>query len=204
MISSIIRSSYWGANWSDVITLFSVIIGGLFALWQWWRTCRVSRAEHLNAILERYRDKKMTDMFYRLINNSSYGGEDSEVFYRGGLRFETIKGKKSPDDDICESDIDSMLTLFSQICYEHECGTISTQEFAFFCFQIRRTLAHIQFKKYLLDFAKYCGRYDVAFPFLALSREGINVDRKHYERILDFVDKGAFRKAVDKVKEVLP
>ena len=204
MIASIVRSSYWGANWSEVVTLFSVIVGGLFALWQCWRSCRVSRTEHLNAILERYRDKKMTDMFYRLVNNSSYGGEDSEVFYQGGLRFKIINGKKSPDDDICESDIDSMLTLFSQICYEHEYGTISTQEFAFFCFQIRRTLAHIQFKKYLFDFAEYCGRYGVAFPFLALSREGINVDREHYERVLDLVDRGVFRKVVDKVKEVLP
>ena len=204
MESSMIQCLCGEANWVEIATFFTVLIGGAFAWWQWWKSCRVSRAEHLNAILERYRDKKMTDMFYRLVNNSSYGGKDSEVFYQGGLRFKAIKGEKGPEDDVCESDIDSMLTLFSQICYEHECGTISAQEFAFFCFQIRRTLAHVQFKKYLFDFAEYCGQYDVAYPFLALSREGLNVDRKHYELILGFVDRSVFRNIVDKIKEVLP
>ena len=45
------------------------IIGSVFALWQWRRSYRVSWAKHLNAIMERYRDKEMTDMFYRLVDN---------------------------------------------------------------------------------------------------------------------------------------
>lgn len=160
----------------------------------------MSRAEHLNAILERYSDKKMTDMFYHLVNNSSYGGGDSEVFYQSGLRFQTITGSKSPDDDICECDIDSMLTLFSQICYEHECGTISKEEFAFFSYQIRRTLAHVQFKQYLLDFAEYCGKYKIGCPYLALIREGVNVDCAWYERALGFLHHGYYHKFINKEK----
>ena len=191
-------------NPTEVATFCFTIIGGAFALWQWWRSCRVSRAEHLNAILERYRDKKMTDMFYRLVNNSSYGGGDSEVFYQGGLRFRTIKGKKSPDDDICECDIDSMLILFSQICSEHECGTISKREFAFFSYQVRRTLAHAQFRQYLLDFAEYCGKYKIGCPYLALILEGVNVDRAWYERALGSLHHGYYHKFINKLRRLLP
>ena len=201
MISAIVRSTYLGANWADVVTLFGALIGGLFALWQWRRACRVSRAEHLNAVLGRYDTQKMTNLFYRFVNDVAYGGDGSEEFYLGHLRFKKVREGTENELDM-ERDIDSMLSLFTQICHEHECAAISRGEFAFFCYQIRRTLAHGQIKQYLFDLAEYCGRHDVAFPFLALVREGINVDREHYGRVLDFVDRGMFTKVVNKMKEV--
>lgn len=195
------------ANWVEIATFFTVLVGGVFALWQWLRTCRVSRAEHLNDILERYGDKGMTDFFYRLVNDASYGGEDAEVFYLGGLRFKTVEvesnGCEKKRFAIRENGIDSMLLLFSQICYEHERGTISKAEFDFFCFQIRRTLAHKQFKQYLLDFATYCGKFAIGYPYSALAREGINVDSVHYAKVLAEArcERSAF---VNKLKELLP
>ena len=50
-------------NWVEIANFCTVLIGGAFALWQWWRSCRVSRAEHLNEILEKYDVKTMTDLF---------------------------------------------------------------------------------------------------------------------------------------------
>ena len=162
----------------------------------------VSRAEHLNVILERYGSKRMSDLFYRLVNNTAYGGKDSELFYRDRLCFQVIKGD-NPENDIREDDIDSMLLLFAQICHEHERGTISKAEFAFFSYQIRRTLAHKQFKQYLFDFAAYCGKYKIGYPYLSLAREGLNVDALHYDKVLSFVDKKRI-KFQNKLKEVLP
>lgn len=185
------------ANWVEIATFCTVLIGGAFALWQWWRSCRVSRAEHLNEILEKYDIKTMTDLFYRLVNNASYGGEDSEVFYLGGLRF------NNQSDGVGEKGIDSMLLLFSLICYERERGTISDAEFDFFSYQIRRTLAHRQFKQYLFDFAEYCGKYGIGYPYLALAREGVKVDGPHYDNVLALVDKKRIR-FLNKLKEVLP
>ena len=207
MNSSIVLCCHGGPNWVEIATFGMVLIGGVFALWQWLRTCCVSRAEHLNAILKRYGSKKMTDLFYRLVNNTTYGGDDSEIFYLGQLRFQTIKGEKTDEgklgDDIREDDIDAMLYLFSQICYEHERGTISKAEFDFFCFQIRRTLAHGQFKQYLLDFAKHCGRHKIGYPYLALAREGVNVDASHYAQVIDEAERGR-AKFMNKLKELLP
>ena len=202
MIRLIERYCGGQANWVEISTFCAVLIGGAFALWQWWRSCCVSRAEHLNAILERYGGKRMTDLFYRLVNNTTYGGEDSEVFYLGGLRFQDIKGDK-PEENIREDDIDSMLLLFSQICHEHERGTISDAEFAFFSYQIRRTLAHKQFKQYLFDFAEYCGKYKIGYPYLPLAREGVKVDEAHYDKVVALADKRRIR-FLNKLKEVLP
>lgn len=179
-----IQCSCGDTNWVEIATFCSVLIGGMFAWWQWWRSCRVSRADHLNTILVRYRDKKMTDVFYRLVSNPPRGGEESEVFYKGKFQFQIIKDENNPENDISENDIDTMLTLFSQICYEHECGTLSKHEFSFFDFHINRILVHKQFKEYLLDFAEYCGRNKIGCPYLALIREGVKVDRTHYERAL--------------------
>ena len=97
----------------------------------------------------------------------------------------------------------SMLLLFAQICHEHERGTISKTEFAFFSYQIRRTLAHKQFKQYLFDFAEYCGKYKIGYPYLSLAREGLNVDALHYDKVLSFVDKKRI-KFQNKLKDVLP
>ena len=202
MYCSLVQDFCKGSTPIDVVTLCLVIIGGVFAWWQWRMACRVSRAEHLNDILERYGDKGVTNLFYRLVNNVAYGGEGSGVFYRGGLRFQDDKGEKK-DDVIRENDIDSMLLLFSQICYEHERGTISKAEFDFFCFQIRRTLAHKQFKQYLLDLATYCGKFEIGYPYSALSREGINVDNVHYTKVLAEArcERSTF---VNKLNELLP
>lgn len=144
----------------------------------------------------------MTDLFYRLVNNTTYGGEDSEVFYLGGLRFQDIKGNMS-EDNIRENDIDSMLLLFAQICHEHEQGTISDSEFAFFCYQIHRTLAHKQFKQYLFDLSQHCGKFKIAFSYRALAKEGLNVDREFYQRVLAQLETHN-HKIMKAVKEMLP
>ena len=183
------------ANWVEIATFCCVVIGGLFAWWQWMRSCRVTRAEHLNTVLERYDKKAAPSLFYRLICNASYGGEDSEVFYLGGCKFKEV------EDGVSERDIDSMLNLFSQICHERQCGVLSKSEFCFFSFIIKCTLAHKQIKQYLLDFAQHCGRHQFGFPFVALAREGVRVDREHYEQVLAAIGVGKFKNAV---KEVLP
>ena len=199
---SVAQSSCGGANWVEIATLCTVLIGGAFAWWQWRQNCHVSHAEHLNDILERYGSKRMTDLFYRLVNNTTYGGEDSEVFYLGGLRFQDIKGNMS-EDNIRENDIDSVLLLFAQICHEHEQGTISDSEFAFFCYQIHRTLAHKQFKQYLFDLSQHCGKFKIAFPYRALAKEGLNVDREFYQRVLAQLETHN-HKIMKAVKEMLP
>ena len=119
------------------------------------------------------------------------------MFYLGGLRFNNqLVG-------VSEKEIDSMLLLFSLICHEHERGTISDAEFDFFSYQIRRTLAHRQFKQYLFDFAEYCGKYKVGYPYLALAREGVKVDGPHYDNVLALVDKKRIG-ILNKLKETLP
>ena len=194
MNSSVMQCCCGDASWVEIATFCTILIGGVFALWQWLRTCRVSRAEHLNAILERYESNGKTDLFYSLVNNVAYGGDYAEEFYCGRLRFKTAE---------IEKEIDSTLLLFSQICYERDRGTIKKEEYAFFDFQIRRTLAHKQFKQYLLDFANHCGKHKIGYPYLALAREGVKVDASHYAQVIGEAECGRI-KFINKLKELLP
>lgn len=184
-----------GPNWVEIATLICLAFGGLFAWWQWRKACRVSRAEHLNEILTRYDMASTTNMFYRLINDTSYGGKDGEVFYLGGLRFAQLK-------DVAEKDLDSMLLLFSQICYERERRTISESEFDFFSYQVGRTLAHEQIKMYLRDFAAYCGRFGIGYPYLSLARYGLRVDADYYSQVCQCVESRHI--ARDFIERILP
>lgn len=153
----------------------------------------MSRAEHLNEILTRYDVASTTNIFYRLINDTSYGGKGGEAFYFGGLRFAQLK-------DVAEKDLDSMLLLFSQICYERERGTISESEFEFFSYQVGRTLAHEQIKMYLRDFAVYCGRFGIGYPYSSLARYGLKVDANYYSQVCQCVKSRHFvRKFIERI-----
>lgn len=173
---------------ADVVNVSLVLVGLLIAWVQWRKAKEVTRSEHLHSIIAAFKQDEIAQTFYRFINNSNYGGGNGEGFYRGELRFGVTgqdgenskdKGGESSSDDI-ERSIDRMLMLFSEICHERDLGVIRDDEFRFFDFQINRTLAHKDVKRYLLDFAEYCGRYRIGYPFLALVREGVNIDPQTY------------------------
>lgn len=98
-------------SWVDEGTLLSVIVGGGFAWGQWRQSCRVRRAEHLNVILSRYDTQVTSIHFYKLINNTTYGGTDGDLFYLGGLRFRDVM-EGNGRVIVSEKDIDSMLLMF--------------------------------------------------------------------------------------------
>lgn len=159
-----------GPNWCEIMTLAFGVIAGAFALWQWYRHCRVTGAEHLATVLQRFNETIISETFYGNINNAPYGGKEGPRFYLGKLRFE--KG--------VESKIDSMLLLFSEICHNRNICVFREPEFNYFSFQIRRTLAHSQIKDYLLDFALYCTEHGIGFPYRDLVMEGVSVDPDYY------------------------
>ena len=177
---------------SDVVNVTLVLVGLLIAWVQWRKAKEVTRSEHLRSIIAAFKQDEIARTFYRFINNSIYGGGDGVGFYQGELCFGvTVQGGEGPKDkggesssDDIEISIDRMLMLFSEICHERDLGVIREDEFRFFDFQINRTLAHKDVKRYLLDFAEHCGKYRIGYPFLALAREGVNVDPQTYAMVV--------------------
>ena len=173
---------------ADVVNVTLVLVGLLIAWVQWRKAKEVTRSEHLHSIIAAFKQDEIAQTFYRFINNSNYGGGDGKGFYIGGLRFgaagqngENDKNKDGNNSSVdIEISIDRMLMLFSEICHERDLGVIREDEFRFFDFQINRTLAHKDVKRYLLDFAEHCGKYRIGYPFLALVREGVNIDPQTY------------------------
>jgi len=159
-----------GPSWCEIVTVAFGVIAGAFALWQWHRQCRVIGAEHLSGVLQRFNEQVITETFYELINNVTYGGAGCRCFYTDRLKF--AKG--------VEPKIDSMLLLFSEICHNRHIGVFRDSEFRYFSFQIRRTLAHCQIKAYLYDFAMHCAEHKIGCPYYDLIIEGLSVDRSYY------------------------
>lgn len=157
-IASVVSAA---ANVSNV----ALVLVGLLIAWVQWRKARkVTQSEHLRSIIAAFKQNEIAQPFYRFINRDSSERADLEHFYLGDLQFvetrQTIDGDVESSDQI-EIDIDRMLMLFSEICYKRELGVITGDEFRFFDYQIRMTLEHAEVKRYLFDFAEYCGKYQV-------------------------------------------
>ena len=168
---------------TGVVNVTLVLVGLLIALVQWRKARKVTQSEHLRSIIAAFNQNEIARPFYRFINRDDDERADLEHFYLGDLQFvearQTVGGDVESSDQI-EIDIDRMLMLFSEICYERELGVITEEEFRFFDYQIRMTLEHEEVKRYLFDFAEYCGKYHVGYPFLSLVKEGVKTDREMY------------------------
>lgn len=143
----------------DWIQVLIAVVAAVFALRQWRESCAVSRAEHLREMLDDFNDEIVSSGFRTLIDRQD---ETNIVFYNGGNKFA----------DGYESVVDRMLWVFSRICYEHDKRIISDEEFAFFEYQIRRTLQNKQIQQYLKDLVRIADVENVCFPFSPLLNQG--------------------------------
>ena len=184
---------------TEVANALLLIVGAVIAWFQWRKPREVTRSEHLRCIVEAFKQTEFTLPFYCFINNVSYGGETGKGFYEGELRFVKDWPTDAPlqNNDIgkakVEVAVDRMLMLLSEICHERDLGVISEEEFRFFDYQIGRTLAHKDVKRYLFDFAEYCGKYRVGYPFLSLVKEGVKADREMYGAMQQLVTTRSMR-----------
>ena len=184
---------------AEVANVLLLIAGSIIAWFQWRKAREVTRSEHLRSIVEAFKQTEFALPFYCFINNVAYGGESGKGFYEGELRFVKDWPTDAPlqGDDIgnakVEVAVDRMLMLLSEICHERDLGVISEEEFRFFDYQIGRTLAHKDVKRYLFDFAEYCGKYKVGYPFLSLVKEGVKTDGEMYGAMQQFVTTRSMR-----------
>ena len=157
-------------NWVEVATLACVVLGGLFAWWQWRRAQNAERIENMRKLLDDFKEESLQKFFYR------YFKDVSTNFYEATFRF----------GDGVEAMLDRLLTLYSTVCYMRERGVIKRSEFSFFAYQIHKSLRHPQTIQYLVDLATY-SKTSIrgSYPFLPLVREGarMGIDPV-YEKIL--------------------
>ena len=116
-----------------IITVFSVIIGGLFALIKWNESNKIRKAEFFNEIIVKLRfDKDMVMTRYKI----AYGRPWYTSKFHTGITD-------------TEYSIDKLLSYLSYICYLKETKNINDKEFLVLQYEIARTCASRQVMAYL-------------------------------------------------------
>ena len=119
------------------ISLILVIIGGIFAYYQWRRNVSLKRASYINELTEKIRtDPLISGIIYWLDYGQSWY---SNEFHSSGEM---------------ELKMDKTLSYFSYICYLRKQKIISNKEYKFFKYEIERIFpknskSHLHFNIYL-------------------------------------------------------
>ena len=197
---------FW--NWlnknAEAMTFLALVPSGLFALWQWHKSTKVTRGEHLRQILMDVKDVdedegKIAKTFYKCIERLGTDGLPV-VFYHGKYQGAPLfEGKY-------ELQIDKMLMYFSLVCHERRLGIIDESEFTYFSYQIHRTLENVQIKSYmkdLCDFVASSGK-GYRFMFTDLVNEGLSVDKEWYGEICKRIkQKSLIARFYEKLQEIM-
>lgn len=159
------------ADWVQIVL---IVLGVPWALWQWHRSCKLSRSEHLRDLLNDFYADAVAGGFRDLIDRLDKDDQPVQFYAKESLRF--VSGY--------ERAVDQMLLAFSRVCYERLQGVITEDEFGFFAYQIRRTLENEQIQSYLNDLAKFASNRKNQYPFAPLVRIGAKLYPVQYDGIL--------------------
>ncbi len=98
----------------SALTLFTIIVSGVWALVQWNYNLRLQRSESLEKLVEKFRsDGELCDIIYRI--------DKRKAWYN----------KEFHDGKELERQVDKLLTYLSYLCYLKENNVIKSKEFDF-------------------------------------------------------------------------
>lgn len=158
---------------TSVISVVLVIIGGVFAYYQWKKNNALRRAEYINELTEKIRtDKGIRDVVYWLDYNESWYGEE---FHNSGKK---------------ELKMDKTLSYFSYICYLKKQKIIRDKEFDFFRYEIKRILVNRQIQNYFYNLYHFSQKNEEPITFKHLFEYGEEL--KVFDD--DFYDKTSYNK----------
>lgn len=147
----------------ETISLFFVLIGGVFALRQWYMSVKLKRAEYVKGLLDEMKTNKDI-VFYKF--------EYDEHWY-------DIKFHGSGE---LERKIDYTLNFFSYICYLSRHRIISKNDFKCFRYEIERILTNTQFKCYCYNLFHFSRKLKQPITFYDLFKYA----KKHHYFDKDF------------------
>ena len=142
----------------EIITLLSLLSGGLFALYQWKCSVKLKRSEFMNQIIEKLRfDKSLTKTMYKI--DYEFGWYNDQ--YHNG------------NNDL-EHEIDKLFSYFSYICYLRKTKNITNKEFDFLKYEIHRTCYSPDAQCYLWNIYHFSQKNKVSSSFCELIQYGID------------------------------
>ncbi len=154
------------------ISLILVVIGGIFAYYQWRRNVSLKRAGYINELIEKLRsDQFIRDTIYLLDYGESWY---SYEFHSSGEM---------------ELKMDKTLSYFSYICYLKKQRIISNKEYKFFKYEIERILCNSGIQDYFYNLYHFSKKNGTPFTFQYLFEYG----KEHNFFDKDFFNSNAYK-----------
>ena len=155
---------------SDVVsclTLITVAISGIFAMYKWNKNLKLKRAEYIKTLVDEVRsnDRMAFDLFD--YNVEWYGSD----FHQS----------------VIEKQIDYTLSFFSYICYLYKQKIILQKEFNYFKYELERILNNSHFQNYIYNLYHFSQRINQPISFVHL----FEYAKKHKYFDNDFWDKNS-------------
>ena len=156
------------SSWAQVVL---ASFGFLIAWVQWRNHKQIVSAKHISEVLSAFCSEKIRMSFCKYVDRCK------DEYYKGP----NINGEPEFNavgtltGDEVEVEVDNMLLVFENICYQAHNSVIQADAFKCFEYQIRMTLSESQIQRYLADLARYCSKNEGGFPFLELISEGAHI-----------------------------
>lgn len=158
---------------TSVLSVFLVILGGVFGFHQWRNNVLLKRAGYINDLTEKIRtDKDIKDIIYFFDYDKKWY---SQQFHGSGE---------------LELKVDKTLSYFSYICYLKRQKIISNREFDFFKYEVERILMNQQVQDYFYNLYHFSNKFNIPFTFKYLFEYGKKVGLFDD----DFFDKNTYLK----------
>jgi hypothetical protein len=137
-------------------SLLLVIVGGIFAGFQWQMSNKTKRIELINQIIEKLRfDQGMAQTMYRI----DYGKLWYDEKFHTGTELEFA--------------VDKLLSYFSYICYLKKTKNISGKEFSILQYEVNRVCNSNQVQSYLWNLYHFSKQLNSKCSFDYLISYGI-------------------------------
>lgn len=147
--------TFYIADIIESISLVLIIVGGIFAYYQWRKSVNLKRADYINELTEKIRtDESIKETIYIFDYDIPWYSKD----FHGSME--------------TELKVDKTLSYFSYICYLKKQKIISKKEFKFFEYEIKRTLINNQVQDYLYNLYHFANKFNVPLTFEFLFEYG--------------------------------
>lgn len=168
----VFENTYKLSDILSIISIILVIIGGIFAYYQWRRNVSLKRASYINELTEKIRsDPDIKDVVYLF----DYDPNWYSAQFHG--------------NSALELKVDKTLSYFSYICYLKKQRIISKKEFRFFQYEVERILMNSGIQDYFYNLYHFAAKFKIPFTFVYL----LDYGKEHNLFEDDFFENQAYK-----------
>lgn len=139
-------NTFYISDLLGILTLITILVGGLFALYKWNKSMRIKRADYIKSLIDINNKEMILETFslfdydIKWYDNSFHGSEREQKF-------------------------DFTLTYFDYICYLNKMGVFDKKTFLLFKYQVDAIVKNRQVHDYFYNLYHYSKSKGIEFSY---------------------------------------